>query len=181
MKTLRVRDLMTWEAVTVLPDTDTETAWDLMSGRQLRHLIVVDRDGELLGVVSHRDLLRHALIEQADLPPYVERELLGRTCIRDVMVQPVVTADPEQDAGEAARSLFDNKIGCLPVVEGSRVTGILTESDFVRWFGYGSRPAEAVAAPFEAEAVGARLASPEAWPSLIEEAPGGAVRPPAVS
>ena len=162
MKTLRVRDLMTWEVVTVLPDADTDTAWDLMTSRQLRHLIVVDRDGELLGVVSHRDLLRHALIEQADLPLYVERELLERTRVRDVMVQPVVTADPEQDAAEAARNLFDNKIGCLPVVEGSRVTGILTESDFVRWFGYGSRAVETPLAP---EAVGARLASGDAWPA----------------
>jgi CBS domain-containing protein len=163
MEDLRVRDLMTWEVVTVLPDTDTEAAWDLMSERQLRHLIVVDQDGELRGVISHRDLLRHALIEQSDVPRYVERQLLERTPVRDVMVQPAVTADPEQDVGEAARILFDNKIGCLPVVEGSRVIGILTESDFVRWFGYGSQPREARLAP---EAVGARLASEDAWPAL---------------
>lgn len=166
MKTLRVQDLMTWEVVTVQPDTDTEEAWDLMSDRQLRHLIVVDQDGELMGVVSHRDLLRHALVEQADLPRYVERELLARTPVRDVMVEPVMTASPEQDAAEAARNLFDNKIGCLPVVEGNRVVGILTESDFVRWLGYGSRPVEA---PFAPDTVGAKLASGDAWPSLAEE------------
>ena len=163
MKTLRVRELMTWDVVTVLPDMDTEAAWDLMSDRQLRHLVVVDRDGDLLGVVSHRDLLRQALIEQPDLPRYVERELLARTTVREVMAQPVVTADPEQDLAEAARTLFDNKIGCLPVVEGNRVVGILTESDYVRWFAYGPRAAEEPAAP---ELVGARLASEEAWPSL---------------
>jgi CBS domain-containing protein len=169
MKKLQVRDLMTWEVTTVLPDTDTEEAWNLMSDRQLRHLVVVDREGELLGVVSHRDLLRHALIEQADVPRYVERELLARTCVRDVMVQPVVTAEPDQDVAEAARNLFDNKIGCLPVVEGGRVVGILTEADFVRWFGYGPRvgeePQSLETAP---ETVGARLASAEAWPSLGE-------------
>lgn len=166
MEKLCVRDLMTWEVVTVLPDTDAETAWDLMSDGQLRHLVVVDRDGDLIGLVSHRDLLRHALIEQEDLPRYVERELLARTTVRNVMVQPVVTTDPEQDVAEAARNLFDNKIGCLPVVEGNRVVGILTESDFVRWFGYGARPVEA--APFVGEAVGARLAAKDAWPSLVE-------------
>jgi CBS domain-containing protein len=156
---------MTWEVVTVLPDTDTETAWNLMSDRQLRHMVVADRDGELMGVVSHRDLLRHALIEQADLPRYVERELLARSRVQDVMVEPVVTAEPEQEIAEAARNLFDNKIGCLPVVEGSRVVGILTESDFVRWFAYGRRREEAPAA---AELVGAKLASEEAWPALKE-------------
>lgn len=160
MEKLRVRDLMTWEVVTVLPDTDTETAWDLMSERDLRHLVVVDGEGDLVGVVSHRDLLRHALIEQTDVPRYVERELLRRTPVRAVMVQPVVTAEPEQDLSEAARSLFDTKTGCLPVVEGTHVVGILTESDFVRWFGYGSK----LVAPFVAEAVGAKLASKESWP-----------------
>jgi CBS domain-containing protein len=152
MEDLRVRDLMSWDVVTVLPATDTEAAWDLMSDRQLRHLIVVDRDGDLVGVVSHRDLLRHGLIEQVDLPRYLERELLAGTTVRDVMVQEVLTADPEQDLAEAARNLFDNKIGCLPVVEGSRIVGILTESDFVRWFGYGSRSDE----PIVTAAVGAK-------------------------
>lgn len=166
MRTLCVRDLMTWEVATVLPDMDTREAWDLMTSRNLRHLVVVDKEGELMGVVSHRDLLRHALIEQEDLPPYVERELLARTPVRAVMIEPVVTADAEQDAAEAARVLFDNKIGCLPVVEGNRVVGILTESDFVRWHGYGRRrQEEASSMP---EAVGSKLSSMEAWPSLAE-------------
>jgi CBS domain-containing protein len=118
-----------------------------------------------VGVVSHRDLLRNALIEQPDLPRYIERELLARTLVREVMCAPVLTADPEQDAAEVARALFDNKIGCLPVVEGSRVVGILTESDFVRWFGYGPQAERASPGP---ELVGARLASQEAWPGLGE-------------
>jgi acetoin utilization protein AcuB len=164
MKSLRVRDLMTWEVATVRPETDTGTAWDLMSDRQVRHLVVVDEDGDLLGVVSHRDLLRHALIEQAG-PGYFERARLARTRVQEVMVEPVETADPEQDAAEAARTLFEGKIGCLPVVEGSRVVGILTESDFVRWFGYGPRVREVRPAP---EMAATLLASPEAWPSLAE-------------
>lgn len=165
METLRVRDLMTWEVVTVLPMTDTETAWNLMSERDLRHMVVVDADGDLVGVVSHRDLLRHALIEQPDLPRYVERALLEKSLVREVMVSPAVTIDPEQDAAEAARILFENKIGCLPVVEGGRVVGILTESDFVRWVGYGPRSEPAVTRP---ETLGAKLASEEAWPTLAE-------------
>lgn len=165
MNKLRARDLMTWDVVSVPPDTSVEAAWDLMGERGLRHMVVIDRDGDLVGVVSHRDLLRNALIEQPDLPRYVERELLARTRVREVMSEPAVTADPEQDAAEAARALFDNKIGCLPVVEGSRVVGILTESDFVRWFGYGPQAEQAAPGP---ELVGARLASQEAWPALGE-------------
>ncbi len=165
METLKVRDLMTWDVVTVLPDMDTETAWNLMTERDVRHMVVVDTEGDLLGVVSHRDLLRHALIEQPELPPFVERELLKSTRVREVMVSPVLTAEPEQDAGEAARVLFENKIGCLPVVEGNHVVGILAESDFVRWFGFSHRPAPAERRP---EAVGAALSRDEAWPLLSD-------------
>jgi CBS domain-containing protein len=156
MEKLRVRDLMTWDVVTVLPDTDTETAWDLMLDRHLRHLVVVDRDGDLAGIVSHRDLLRRALIEQPDLPRYVERDVLARTRVREIMTETAETADPEEAVAEAARTLFENKIGCLPVVEGDRVVGILTESDFVRWVGFGPRPAPE---PFGPKAVGTRLAA----------------------
>jgi acetoin utilization protein AcuB len=166
MKKLRVRDLMSWDVVTVLPDVDTETAWDLMSERQLRHLVVVDPEGDLLGIVSHRDLLRHALIEQADVPRYVERELLAGTRVQEVMVEPVETVDPEQDIAEAARILFEGKIGCLPVVEGSSVVGILTESDFVRWFAYGPRAENEE--PLSPGRAASLLASSEAWPTLAE-------------
>jgi CBS domain-containing protein len=163
MKRLQVRDLMRHSVVTVHPETDTAAARDLMTENDLRHLVVVDREGDLVGVVSHRDLLRHALIEQSGLPRYVERELLAQTKVRDVMVEPVMTAEPEQEVDDAARSFLDNKIGCLPVVEGRRVVGILTESDFVRWFAEGPRSAAA-----EEPEIGARLARTEAWTALAE-------------
>lgn len=166
METLKVRDLMTWDVVTVQADTDTETAWNLMAERDLRHLVVVDSEGDLLGVVSHRDLLRHALIEQPGLPPFVERELLKSTRVREVMVAPVLTGEPEQNAAEASRILFENKIGCLPVVEGNHLVGILTESDFVRWFGFAKKPAPGERRP---EAVGSALSRAEAWPVLASE------------
>jgi CBS domain-containing protein len=137
-----------------------------MCERDLRHRVVVDAEGDLLGVVSHRDLLRHALIEQSEMPPFVERELLARTGVREVLVSPVLTADPEEDAAEAAWTLFENKVGCLPVVEGNRVLGILTESDFVRWFGFGRKSAPA-GAP-QPETVGATLARDEAWLALAD-------------
>jgi CBS domain-containing protein len=50
------------------------------------------------------------------------------------MVTELETVEPETPLAEAASTLFENKIGCLPVVEGNRLVGILTESDFVRRF-----------------------------------------------
>ena len=57
--------------------------------------------------------------------------------LADIMTTDVETIDPEADVREAAQILYDNKIGCLPVVEGSRLVGILTEADFVRLMAQG--------------------------------------------
>ncbi|HEX9305171.1 MAG TPA: CBS domain-containing protein [Thermoanaerobaculia bacterium] len=50
------------------------------------------------------------------------------------MITEIETVEPDRPLRDAAATLFENKIGCLPVVEGSRLVGILTESDFVRRF-----------------------------------------------
>jgi len=127
-----VRDLMTDRLYTVRPDNDLATVKNLMVEHRIRHIPVVDPEENLVGLVTHRDLLRHALIEQADIPPYVEDVVLEQVQVREVMTPNPDTIAAETDIREAAQTMLDNKYGCLPVVEGSRLVGILTESDFVR-------------------------------------------------
>jgi CBS domain-containing membrane protein len=118
----------------VQPGDSVDKIYDAMTEKGVRHIAVIDEEGDLVGVVSHRDLLRHALIERSDLPLFVQRAVLRRTRAEEVMTSEVETADPDQALSDAARVMFENKFGCLPVVEGWRVIGILTESDFVRYF-----------------------------------------------
>jgi CBS domain-containing protein len=127
-----VRDLMTTEVHSLTPGDDLQAAYDLMADHHLRHVTVIDASGDLVGIVSHRDLLRGALIEQEDLPLSLQREILSTLRVEDVMTSSVETAEPDQRLAEAAQTMFENKLGCLPVVEGSRLVGILTEGDFVR-------------------------------------------------
>lgn len=134
MNDLRVRDLMTPNVVTVRPDDTIAKAYELMLDNRFRHLVVVDGDGDLVGLLTHRDLLRHALIERTDLPLSMQRGVLRRIRVEEVMTSEVETAEPGQWLQEVALVMFENKYGCLPVVEGSRVVGILTEADFVRFF-----------------------------------------------
>lgn len=129
---LRVCDLMVEKVHTAQPQDDLGVVRDRMVEYQVRHVPVVDEDGDLVGLVSHRDLLRRSLVEQADVPAFLEETLLARTLVRDVMVRDVETVTPDADLGEAARLMLENKYGCLPVVEGQRLVGILTEADFVR-------------------------------------------------
>ena len=137
MPTLKVRDLMTAKVVALNPDDDLGTLRDLMVDRHVRHVPVVDADGEIVGLVTHRDLLRSSLIEQADTPPFIEQAMLTRTRVADVMTADVETVPADADLREAAQIMFENKFGCLPVVEGRRLVGILTEADFVRFHAQG--------------------------------------------
>ena len=134
---ISVRDLMTDRLFTVGPDDDLATVRDLMVEHRIRHIPVVDPEGNLMGLISHRDLLRHALIEQVEMPMELEEAALEQIEAREVMVRDPVAVPPETDIRQAAQILFDHKYGCLPVTEGSRLVGILTEADFVRLMAQG--------------------------------------------
>jgi CBS domain-containing protein len=140
MNELRVRDLMTPNVITVQPEDSVASAYDLMLDHRIRHLVVTDGEGDLVGLVTHRDLLRNSLIEQSGRPLSLQNSVMKRVRIEDAMTTEVETAEPGQPLHEAALVMFDNKLGCLPVVEGSRVVGIVTESDFVRAFTLTSQP-----------------------------------------
>jgi CBS domain-containing protein len=104
-----------------------------MDDHAIRTSRPVDEDGDLVRLVSHRDLLRAALIERATCPP-IERSLLESTKVREVMTPYVETVAPELELCEAARLLADSKFGSLPVTDQGHLVGMLTEADFVRHF-----------------------------------------------
>ena len=125
-----VRDIMTPEAATLRPGDKLLVAEDVMRLGRIRHLPVVDGSGRLCGIVSQRDLLRSALLEHLRL------DTLTAGCpkaihVSEVMTRKVVVARPDMPLRDAAARMFRRKLGCLPVVEGDKVVGIITESDFV--------------------------------------------------
>ncbi len=128
---------MSDDPVVIRPDDTLALLRDLMLEARVRHLPVVDDEGRLMGLVTHRDLLRHALVEQVDVAPWVQNVLRKNLKVSDLMAEKLVTIGPDADIRLAADTLYDAKIGCLPVVEDDRLVGILTESDFVRYFGSG--------------------------------------------
>ena len=129
-----VRDLMTERVFTLKARDDLETLYDLMDSRRVRHVPIVDNEEELVGLVTDRDLSRTALGAVEELPLSVERDILRRRRIRDIMVTEPDTIEPDAPLADAAEMLLENKVGCLPVVEGLHLVGIITEADFVRDF-----------------------------------------------
>ncbi len=138
MRPMQVRDLMTDTVFTLRPQDDLAALYDLMDAKHIRHVPIVDRERELVGLVTHRDLSRSALGPQDDVPLSLQREMLRRRKVREIMATEVDTIEPDEDLRVAAEMLIENKIGCLPVVEGTHLVGILTESDFVRHYVQGS-------------------------------------------
>jgi CBS domain-containing protein len=126
---MKVGDVMTKQPTVVGLDTPVREAAELMRSKVVRHLPVVDQAGHVLGIVTDRDL-RHAafmpaLAEQVGLEP--RRVKAPR--VRDVMTWSVVTTGPDTPLVQAALTMFQRRIGSLPVVADGRLVGILTERD----------------------------------------------------
>lgn len=124
---------MTEQVFSVPPGESLERVYAEMAERGLDHVTVV-QDGEVVGVVSQRDLLRYVFAGHPDLPLLFQRALLRQTRVEEVMTSEVETADPDQPLAEAAQVMSESRLGCLPVVVGWRVVGMLTQADFVRYF-----------------------------------------------
>ncbi|MFQ5745332.1 MAG: CBS domain-containing protein [Acidobacteriota bacterium] len=129
-----VRDLMTEEVITIGPEEDLMAFRDLLYEHAFRHVPVTDAEGTLVGLLSERDLLRNILTDQADVPLSVRDESMKRKRVGDIMTHDVETAQPDDLLQDAAQLMLDNKYGCLPVTENSRLVGIVTEADFVHYF-----------------------------------------------
>ena len=137
MNTLRVRDLMTDVVYSLMPQDDLFAAQSLMDEHNVRHLPVVDNERDLVGLLTMRDLLGARSPREDDLPLEMREAMLHGMRVAEVMTAEVATTEPDSDLREAARMMLDNKFGCLPVLQGRRLAGILTEADFVRYFSGG--------------------------------------------
>jgi CBS domain-containing protein len=127
----RVRDLMTSEVATLNRNDELSIADDVMKLGRIRHMPVLDDDGGLVGILSQRDLLHGALSVALGFGQVARQKVLKSLRVKEVMTGSPSTIGPDEPVARAARKMLDEKIGCLPVVEGDRLVGILTESDFV--------------------------------------------------
>ena len=131
---ITVADYMTRSPATVHSDALVRGVVEMMQKRKIRHLPVVDREGHLVGIVTDRNL------RQVIFDPAIQDRLgdlagaFNTLTVRDVMTWGVITVRPEAPIREAARIMRERKVGALPVVDGERVVGMLTETDALRGF-----------------------------------------------
>ena len=133
-RAMSVRDRMSRHVATVRPEASLSAAAVLMRERRVRHLPVVDGVGRLVGILTARDL-RQALFAPAVLAGHTDLPaLLDTLTVGDVMTRGVVSVRAVTPIRDAARVMYERRCGALPVVEGGRLVGILTETDVLRAF-----------------------------------------------
>lgn len=133
MKSLTVADLMTEEVVFGREKDRLDFLYDAMAEHSIRHIPIVNSDREVVGVISQRDLVSAALFSKESLPFSQVRDYLRNTTAGEIMSRGVEMTEPEESVEEAGLKLLENKFSCLPVVDGLKLVGILTEADFVRY------------------------------------------------
>lgn len=130
-----VKDRMSAPPVVIGPDTPFQDALKLMRERKFRRLPVVNRNGELIGIVSERDLLYATPSPASSLSIWELNYLLSQLQVRNIMTKSVVTTTADTPIEEAAELLANQKFGGLPVVdEQYHVVGIITETDIFNAF-----------------------------------------------
>jgi CBS domain-containing protein len=122
---------MTREVATLQRNDKLSIADNVMQLGRIRHLPVIDEDGELVGIVSQRDLFRGALVRAFGYGSSAQKRVMNTIVVKEVMATGVQTATPDMPLKEAARLMSEKKIGCLPVVDDGKLVGIVTEGDFV--------------------------------------------------
>jgi len=121
---------MTAQVFTVTADHTIADALRIARTQRIRHLPVVDGE-RLVGLVTERDL-RHAAPPMDAASGDELRDTINSKRVGQVMVTTVITASPATPVEEAAKLLYENRIGCLPILDQDRLVGILTESDLLR-------------------------------------------------
>lgn len=134
---ITVADLMTEEVVFGRETDRLDFLYDAMAENYIRHIPIVNSDREVVGVVSQRDLVSAALFSKESLPFSQVRDYLRNTTAGEIMSRGVEVTEPDEGIDEAGLKLLENKFSCLPVVEGLKLIGIITEADFVRYLALG--------------------------------------------
>ena len=118
-----VGELMSTDLFTVRPDDLVDLAAAVMEWEHVRHVPVEDGEGRLVGLVTHRDLLR--LVARG------EHERGTPVAIREIMHAELTTVSPATTTLDALKTMHEIGVGCLPVVEDDKLVGLVTETDLI--------------------------------------------------
>ena len=126
-----MREKIQRNPITISPEASFYEARNLVHEKGVRHIPVVDKNNMLVGIVTDRDIREAAPSDATLLSVQELNYLLGKLKVSSFMTpkEKLLTITPDTLIEEAIQLMHDNKIGCLPVVEGGKLYGIFTETD----------------------------------------------------
>jgi len=130
---MRVKDLMSTDVFVLYEEDSLLIAEEMMQWKRIRHVPVVDRESNLQGLITHRDILRASISTIAELSSGERRAAQAGILLQEIMCTDILTVGPDANIKDAARVMLEEKIGCLLVVEDGQLVGILTEADFLKY------------------------------------------------
>ena len=128
-----VGERMSRPPITIGPEMSIHDAVALFKKERIRRAPII-KGGKLVGIVSEKDLLNASPSPATTLSVWEMNYLLSKLTVAEVMTKNVITVAEDTPIEEAARIMADNKIGGLPVVKGTRVVGIITETNLFKMF-----------------------------------------------
>ncbi len=131
---MRVKNRMTRSPITATPKTTYNEAMRLMENNDIRHLPILNKKGMLVGIVSHSDMLEAEPSRVSTLSVYEIASLLEKVTMDQIMSRPVKAIQHDCSISEAAHYMLEAEIGCLPVMDGGELVGIITDTDIFKTF-----------------------------------------------
>jgi len=128
-----VGERMSRPPIIVGPELSIHDALALFRKERIRRAPVI-KGGKLVGIISEKDLLNASPSPATTLSVWEMNYELSKLTVAEVMTKKVITVTEDTPIEEAARIMADNKIGGLPVVSGTRVIGIITETNLFKLF-----------------------------------------------
>jgi acetoin utilization protein AcuB len=131
-----VKSSMRKDPVSVSPEASFFEARSIIHEKGVRHLPVVDKDHQVIGIITDRDIRKASPSDATTLSIHELHYLLGKLKVSAFMTprDRLITVTPETTLEKAAQLMHDHKIGCLPVLEGHQLVGIITKADILERF-----------------------------------------------
>jgi acetoin utilization protein AcuB len=121
--------IMHTRLVTVAPDTSLRKAKEIIEEKRINHLLVVNKKGDLVGIVSDRDVRQSWASPATSLSVHELNYLLTQLTVEHIMVKKIITISPGTTIERAAYIMQKNRINALPVIEAEKLVGIITSTD----------------------------------------------------
>lgn len=138
----RLSEIMNRDMVTVDKHASLRMARRILDQHRIRHLLVVEGK-RLVGIVTDRDLRQAAPSSKSPLTISERQEFMDELKVLEVMSRKLITASSTTTIREAAKVMVSEKIGCLPVVDGNQLVGIVTQADLLEMLVRGEQVPEA--------------------------------------